>query len=213
MKSKSQSLFFIGMLLINSNLHSQDYPYDDVELKPPPGALPREENTQVTGPGERKSGRVTNLPALRRFSLRAGSNFSFISADDTNTTGFGVDALLGFQWDLPYQPVAFELASGYQVRFLSTDFPLHVIPIRIGMARRFRLGPRSVLKLGIVPAFEFQIVSVNGTSGSDMAFKTQIGPMLRLEYRSSVWEIDFMLDELQEGRSVGGLALRIGFLF
>jgi len=224
-----RTLFILNTAFLSPSLLAQDYPYDDVELKREEGAIPVEKITDETqeevstAPGTVKKLRK-KLPPLFRLSLKAGGNFSFFqspSVADTALTdsvnGFGLDALVGAGWDLPYQPLFIEFESGYRNLFLTENSSLHVIPLSFGIAYRNRIGRRSLLRLGLRPSLDFQIQDttdeVSGLASSSFALVPTMGFFMTVEIRSFLIEPSVTIIRIQSQRSFISTSLRLGYRF
>jgi hypothetical protein len=214
------ALFFA---LPSLKARAQDYPYDDTQLQRNESPVPQEKDSSVQNApnGEKKSKR---LPALFRLGLKAGGNFAIFElpneVDSTLTdrsTGFGIDALLSFNWDLPYQPISLEFESGWRslLAVASNTDPFNVIPFDFGVYYRDRTGVRSAWKAGIKAGLDLVIDNVEfGVSRKDsFAVMPSLSFATTFEFSNFLIEPVATIYRLQNQRLFFVFATRAGIRF
>jgi hypothetical protein len=162
---------------------------------PAPGYAPY----SPTANSQRASERA--VPALFRVGFKLGGHYTYAQSRDSANPlvtyvqdGFGFAGLVFFGWDLPYQPIFLEFESGYEGLFLTgtdpyTGFkrPVHMIPARLGVYRRVRVGAEQLFKFGFGPSMDFRISDedtvINGVLTTQTGFS--VVPSLRF---SVIWE-------------------------
>ena len=221
-----KTILWVTPLLFFSNFIScfsiaQDYPYDDTSLRNvKPEKTPKESDVQTP------TKTATNLrtPSLFRLGIKLGANFALLQSptqDDAtttvNTTGFGAEGLVSFNWDLAYQPLSLEFETGYKNYLLSTGTSLHALAMGFGTYYRIRSGTRSLFKIGAKSSAELRLQnSVDPDTGVN---STQWGwfPGIAL---STQFEIDHLafeplvqINRIESGASFVAFAFRVGMLF
>jgi hypothetical protein len=223
----------VTALCLSAASFAQDAPFDEVEAKRQEKGLPKEtveiqEAIEQGLPGKAQRRRT---PSLFRFGLKAGANYSVFQTTDTSDTatvtisGVGFEALSSFGWDLPYQPIFLEFQSGYRQLFTAattnsdvlTITALHIVPIGFGFAYRGRIGPRSVMRVGVRPSLDFQIEStqdpLSGASSSSFAVAPTFGLWWGLELKDFLVEAELSVLRIQSQRNFLVSAVRLGYRF